>query len=59
MFIQEKEKLREKKKNRLSVKINVKKIKIICPKIFRISDVVLLQCELHRKSKLIVEKHLF
>lgn len=60
VFMQEKEKLgEEEKKNRLGVKINVKKIKIICPKIFKMSNVVLVLCKLHRKTTLIIDKHLF
>jgi len=32
---------------------------IIYPKIFRISSVVIVQCELHRKPRLTIDKFLF
>lgn len=46
------------KKNGLGVKINGNKFRIIYPATFRISNVIV-QCELHQKSRLIIEKLLY
>lgn len=54
----EKEWGEKEKKNRLGVKINGNKFRIIYPETFRISDVIV-QCELHQKSRLIIEQLLF
>lgn len=46
------------KKNRLGVKVDGNKLRIIYPKVFRISDVIV-QRELHRKPRLIRETSIF